>query len=55
MRAAEAETVGIVLHRAFHRAFSAAKKVREQDPYRPRGGVNQLGGDQPRQANLRLL
>jgi glutamyl-tRNA reductase len=30
MRAAEAETVGIVLHRAFHRAFSVAKKVRER-------------------------
>jgi glutamyl-tRNA reductase len=30
MRAAEAGTVGIVLHRAFHRAFSAAKKVRER-------------------------
>ncbi len=29
MRAAEAESVGIVLHRAFHRAFSVAKKVRE--------------------------
>ncbi|MGO9057988.1 MAG: glutamyl-tRNA reductase [Candidatus Binataceae bacterium] len=29
MRAAEAGTVGIVLHRAFHRAFSVAKKVRE--------------------------
>jgi glutamyl-tRNA reductase len=30
VRAAEAATVGIVLHRAFHRAFSAAKKVRER-------------------------
>ena len=30
VRAAEAETVGIVLHGAFHRAFSAAKKVRER-------------------------
>lgn len=30
MRAAQAETVGIVLHRAFHRAFSVAKKVRER-------------------------
>ncbi len=30
MRAAEAGTVGIVLHRAFHRAFSVAKKVRER-------------------------
>ena len=30
MRAAQAGTVGIVLHRAFHRAFSAAKKVRER-------------------------
>lgn len=30
MRAAAAGTVGIVLHRAFHRAFSAAKKVRER-------------------------
>ncbi len=30
VRAAEAGTVGIVLHRAFHRAFSAAKKVRER-------------------------
>ena len=29
MRAAEAGSVGIVLHRAFHRAFSVAKKVRE--------------------------
>jgi glutamyl-tRNA reductase len=29
-RAAEAGTVGIVLHRAFHRAFSVAKKVRER-------------------------
>ena len=30
VRAAEAGTVGIVLHRAFHRAFSVAKKVRER-------------------------
>ncbi len=30
LRAAEAETVGIVLHRAFHRTFSVAKKVRER-------------------------
>jgi glutamyl-tRNA reductase len=30
VRAAEAGTVGIVLHRAFHRAFSTAKKVRER-------------------------
>jgi len=30
VRAAEAGTVGLVLHRAFHRAFSAAKKVRER-------------------------
>jgi glutamyl-tRNA reductase len=30
IRAAEAGTVGIVLHRAFHRAFSTAKKVRER-------------------------
>jgi glutamyl-tRNA reductase len=30
VRAVEAEAVGIVLHRAFHRAFAAAKKVRER-------------------------
>jgi glutamyl-tRNA reductase len=29
VRAAEAEAVGVVLHRAFHRAFATAKKVRE--------------------------
>jgi glutamyl-tRNA reductase len=30
VHALEAGTVGLVLHRAFHRAFSAAKKVRER-------------------------
>ncbi len=30
LHAAQAGTVGIVLHRAFHRAFSVAKKVRER-------------------------
>jgi len=30
MTAAEAGSVGLILHRAFHRAFSVAKKVREQ-------------------------
>jgi glutamyl-tRNA reductase len=30
VRAAEAKTVGIVLHRLFHRAFTAAKKVRDR-------------------------
>jgi glutamyl-tRNA reductase len=30
LHALEAGTVGLVLHRAFHRAFSAAKKVRER-------------------------
>ena len=49
MRAAEAGTVGIVLHRAFHRAFSAAKKVRERTLIGHGDGVGQLRRYQPGQ------
>ena len=52
-QAAEAATVGLVLHRAFHKAFQVAKRVRKATAHRSRLGFDSVGRGQPRIADFR--